>query len=194
MGIVATVRAYRRPGRHRLDLAPGARIPASPSPAPLSLTPRSRQDDLYEVYASNPEYWRFSGDLDPDDITRPLVSGMLDDLGPDEEALVARAEDGRIVGYAEILHHHPVDGHPWIGLLLIDGRHHRKGYGRMIATQLENRFRMAGRSTLYLGVLTNNLKAQQFWTALGYRRVDLRPDRAKARPTLVLAKQLLPPG
>jgi len=41
-----------------------------------------------------------------------------------------------------------------------------------------------------LGILENNIRAQQFWTALGYRQVDRQPDLAKGRPALVMHKDL----
>lgn len=40
---------------------------------------------------------------------------------------------------------------------------------------------------------SSNAAAKPFWAALGYRQIDIRPDRAKARPTLVMEK-LLSPG
>ena len=30
-----------------------------------------------------------------------------------------------------------------------------------------------------LGILENNIRAQQFWTALGYQEIDRQPDLAK---------------
>ncbi|KUL23591.1 GNAT family N-acetyltransferase [Actinoplanes awajinensis] len=156
----------------------------------ISLTARTAADDLYEVYASNATYWRYSGDLDPDTLDRATVSAVLDALGPGEESLVARDDAGRLVGYTEILRRHPTDGLPWIGLLLIDGRWHRQGHGRAIALAVEDRLRAAGHPAVRLGVLTNNPEAQSFWTALGYQQIDLRPDLAKGRPTLVLEKPL----
>ncbi|MET8311613.1 GNAT family N-acetyltransferase [Micromonospora sp. NPDC005173] len=156
----------------------------------ISLAPRNAHDDLFEVYSTNKDYWRYSGDLDPENINRSAVAAMLADLAFEEEALVARDGAGRIVGYVQVLPQHPKDDHPWIGLLLVDGRYRRQGHGRAIAAAIEQRFRDAGARAVRLGVLTNNVEAQHFWTALGYRRIDLRPDLAKGRATLVLEKPL----
>jgi ribosomal protein S18 acetylase RimI-like enzyme len=142
----------------------------------IALAPRRPDDDLTGIVGSNEDYWQLSGD-----------SGL--DLGADEVALVARDGD-RIVGYAQLLPRHPTDGHPWIGLLLIDGRVRRRGYGRAVAEALAQRMREAGATAVRLGVLEDNDAALRFWAALGYRIVDKRPDLAKGRATVVMEKTL----
>ncbi|MGI8332492.1 GNAT family N-acetyltransferase [Actinomadura scrupuli] len=148
--------------------------------------------ELHGVCAANRSYWRRSGELDPENITVAAVAAMLrDDLaGAGTELRIARDEAGRLVGFAEILLAHPVDGDPWIGLLLVDGRLRRHGYGRAIATALEDRFRDEGAGRAGLAVLENNPEALAFWTALGYRETDRRPDRDRGRPCIVMHKNL----
>ncbi|WNM35868.1 GNAT family N-acetyltransferase [Streptomyces sp. Li-HN-5-11] len=149
-------------------------------------------DELRAVCTSNPAYWRYSGDLDPEDMSDEAVHAMLrEDASADGcELLTARDEQQRVIGLAQILLRHPRDGHPWITLLLVDGDTHRRGHGRAIAAALENRFRSEGEEAVRLGVLQNNIEAQHFWTAMGYEQIDLRPDVAKGRPTLVMHKDL----
>ncbi|MFI9806571.1 GNAT family N-acetyltransferase [Streptomyces sp. NPDC052301] len=157
-------------------------------PAPL-LT------ELTALYASNHEFHRLSGDFpDPDDV-RPeqVASTLAEDLaGPDTEVLLARTEQGRLVGLAGTLAHHPdpADPDPWIGLLMVDAAEHGKGHGRTLAHLVENRFRAQGREAVRLAVLANNPKALAFWTALGYEVIDHRPDRELGRPCAVLRKVL----
>lgn len=150
-------------------------------------------DNLDEICRSQPDYWRCSGDQDPDTMTRASIETMLREDAEAEgcETVVAWDESGRVVGFAQLLLRHPGDGHPWIGLLLVDGRLPRRGNGRAIVEALEGRFRAEGATALRLGVLEVNAPAQPFWSALGYHQIDLRPDRAKARPTLVMEKLLL---
>lgn len=152
----------------------------------------SEIDEIHAVCRSNPAYWRYSGDLDPDDIAREAVAAMFREQTEVDgsEVLVARDVAGRLVGVAVVLRRHPVDGHPWIGFLMVDGRLRRRGHGRAIAGVIETRFRGAGAPGLRLGILENNVEARRFWTALGYREIDRRPDRAKGRPTLVMHKDL----
>jgi ribosomal protein S18 acetylase RimI-like enzyme len=166
---------------------------------PLPLTPDHDLPgevltELTALYASNSDFHALSGDFpDPDDI-RPeqVATALADELAqPDAEVLLARSE-GRLVGVAITLAHHPdpADPDPWIGLLMVDAREQRQGHGRRLARLLEDRFRRAGRAAVRLAVLENNPKGLAFWTALGYEVIDHRADRALGRPCAVLRKRL----
>ncbi|MFJ9816820.1 GNAT family N-acetyltransferase [Streptomyces sp. NPDC101151] len=153
--------------------------------------------ELTSLYAANREFFALSGDFpDPDDIRPEQVAATLaDELAhPDAEVLLARAE-GRLVAIVTTLARHPdpADPDPWIGLLMVDAAEQGKGYGRRIATLVEERFRAAGRRAVRLAVLANNPTGLAFWTALGYEVVDHRPDRALGRPCAVLRKVLRTP-
>ncbi|MFJ3337168.1 GNAT family N-acetyltransferase [Streptomyces sp. NPDC086766] len=150
--------------------------------------------ELTALYASNRAFHALSGDFpDPDDIRPEQVAAELaDELAhPDVEVLLARSE-GRLVGVAITLAHHPdpADPDPWIGLLMVDAAAQRQGHGRRLAGLVEERLRAAGRTAVRLAVLENNPGALAFWTALGYTVVDHRPDRRLNRPCAVLRKEL----
>ncbi|TQJ74858.1 GNAT family N-acetyltransferase [Streptomyces sp. SLBN-31] len=153
--------------------------------------------ELTALYASNRAFHALSGEFpDPDDI-RPeqVATALADDLAhPDAEVLLARSE-GRLVGIAITLAHHPdpADPDPWIGLLMVDATLHGRGHGRQFATLVEDGFRRAGRTAVRLAVLENNPKALAFWTTLGYEVIDHRPDRDLGRPCAVLRKELTNP-
>jgi ADP-ribose pyrophosphatase YjhB (NUDIX family)/GNAT superfamily N-acetyltransferase len=165
-----------------LDLPPGQDIPG-----PL-LT------ELTALYASQREFFALSGDFpDPDDI-RPeqvaaAVGGEL--AHPGAEVLLARSQ-GRLVGLAITLADHPdpADPDPWIGLLMVDAGVRRQGYGRRLASLVEDRFRAAGRGAVRLAVLDGNPRGLAFWTALGYEVIDHREEREQGRPCAVLRKSL----
>ncbi|MEV5733776.1 GNAT family N-acetyltransferase [Streptomyces sp. NPDC052292] len=159
-------------------------------PAPL-LT------ELTALHASNREFHALSGEFpDPDDIRAEQVAAALaDELAqPGAEVLLARSE-GRLVAVVITLARHPdpAEPDPWIGLLMVSGAEQGKGYGRRVVTEVEERFRAAGRRAVSLAVLEGNTRALAFWTALGYEVVDHRTDRALDRPCAVLRKVLRTP-
>jgi GNAT superfamily N-acetyltransferase len=162
----------------------------------LILTPATLNaeeiDAVHEICATNPDYWRSSGDFDPDDVPRAGVEQMLREAVEDSarQVVIARDLDGRLAGFAELLLEHPRTGHAWIGLLIIDGRLRRQGHGRTFVTALEDRFRQTGRDRLSLAALEANPAALAFWTSLGYQEVYRAPDLEKGRPSIVLHKDL----
>ncbi|MET7859243.1 GNAT family N-acetyltransferase [Streptomyces sp. NPDC005318] len=154
--------------------------------------------ELTALYASNLTFQQLSGDFpDPDDIRPEQVAASLAEelANPDTEVLLARSQ-GRLAGVAITLAHHPdpADPDPWIGLLMVDARQHRSGYGRRLAGLVEERFRAAGRDGIRLAVLENNPAALAFWTALGYDVIDHRRDHSLGRPCSVLRKALKATG
>lgn len=154
--------------------------------------------EIAALYATNHAFFRLSGDFpDPDRITVEQVAAALaDELAHDgAEVLLARSA-GRLVGLAATLAHHPdpatEDPDPWIGLLLIDATAHREGYGRAVATLVEDRFRAAGRTGVRLAVLADNPKGLAFWQAQGYGFLRRSTDRELGRDCTVLRKPLAP--
>ncbi|MFV0135154.1 GNAT family N-acetyltransferase [Streptomyces sp. HMX87] len=173
----------------------------------MQLTPLSRTADgripapllaeLTALYATQRAFHALSGDFpDPDDI-RPeqVATAPAEELArPDAEVLLAR-DDGRLAGVVITLGRHPdpADPDPWIGLLMVDAGLRRQGYGRRIATLVEDRFRAASHGAVRLAVLDGNDDGLAFWTALGYEVLGHRPDRERGRPCAVLRKALRTP-
>ncbi|SFN01328.1 ADP-ribose pyrophosphatase YjhB, NUDIX family [Streptomyces sp. cf124] len=176
--------------------------------------------ELTALHASNRDFYALSGDFpDANDIRPEQVAAALgvELADPDVEVLLAResedeeeereeekgragrargrARGRRLVGIAITLARHPdpADPDPWIGLLLVDATAQRQGYGRQLATLVEERFRQAGRDAVRLAALDNNPGALSFWTALGYEVVERRRDRQLGRPCTVLRKSLRTP-
>ncbi|MDO0913872.1 bifunctional GNAT family N-acetyltransferase/NUDIX hydrolase [Streptomyces sp. DT2A-34] len=180
-----------------LPLTPGHDIPG-----PL-LT------ELTALYASNRDFHALSGDFpDPDDIRPEQVAAALAEevRVPGAEVLLARrgsprpgeAESGgagQLAGIVITLARHPdpSDPDPWIGLLMVDAGARRQGYGRRLASLVEDRFRAADRTAVRLAVLDNTPDALAFWTALGYETIAYGRDRQLDRPCTVLRKPLPSP-
>ncbi|WP_326628418.1 MULTISPECIES: GNAT family N-acetyltransferase [unclassified Streptomyces] len=167
-----------------------------PLPSVAGALPGPLLAELTALYASDPAFQQLSGDFpDPHGIRSEQVAASLAEelANPDTEVLLARSQ-GQLVGVAITLAHHPdpADPDPWIGLLMVDARQHRSGYGRQLAGLVEERLRAAGRDGVRLAVLENNPRALAFWTALGYEVIDRRPDRQLGRPCAVLRKLLKP--
>ncbi|MFI6401745.1 GNAT family N-acetyltransferase [Streptomyces sp. NPDC050548] len=164
------------------------------TPTEAAALPGELLTELAALYASHHAFHALSGDFpDPEDI-RPeqVATALADELAdPEVEVLLARSA-GRLVGIAITLgtHPDPADEDPWIGLLMIDAAQQQQGYGRQLATLVEDRFRTAGRTAVRLAVLDNNPQALAFWTTLGYDVIDHRQDRQLGRPCTVLRKQL----
>ncbi|MGW7436155.1 GNAT family N-acetyltransferase [Streptomyces sp. NPDC054849] len=173
--------------------------------------------EIAALYSTNHAFFELSGDFpDPDRITVEQVAAALaDELAHDgSEVLLARSA-GRLVGLAATLDHTPApapddpddpaaaepaaspdpapDSDPWIGLLLIDATAHRQGYGRAVATLVEDRFRAAGHTGVQIAVLDNNPTALAFWQAQGYVAVRQARDRELGRACTVLRKPLEAP-
>ncbi len=153
--------------------------------------------EIAALYSTNHAFFELSGDFpDPDRITVEQVAAALaDELAHDSaEVLLARSA-GRLVGLAATLAQAPAadDPDPWIGLLLIDATAHREGYGRAVATLVEDRFRAAGRAGVRIAVLDNNPQALAFWQSRGYLPLRRAKDREMGRDCTVLRKPLEAP-
>ncbi|MGW0857641.1 GNAT family N-acetyltransferase [Streptomyces sp. NPDC002690] len=163
---------------------------------PLSLSPPgfSPQEiaELVDLYTTNPDYCRAAGEYDPDDVRVDLIeSDLRAEAGAEGcEVLLARDERGRLAGLLCLLDRHPKDGLPWIGLLMVHGDRQHQGNGRSLAGMVEERFKGEGRDGIRLAVLESNPSALAFWSSLGWREIDRRPDLEHGRPCIVMHKPL----
>ncbi|QKV96932.1 GNAT family N-acetyltransferase [Streptomyces sp. NA02950] len=162
----------------------------------LFLAPiRFSAQELSEVaglYASNPSYCRAAGEYDPERIPGDrLEDDLREEAGTDGcEVLLARDTGGRLVGLVCLLDRHPVDGFPWIGLLMVHGNLRRRGVGRQLTAIVEERLRKRHHHGIRLAVLENTPSSTAFWSSLGWREIDRRPDNQHGRPCVVMHKQL----
>ena len=159
--------------------------------SPLGFTP-GEIAAVVDLYTGNGEYWRSAGEYDPENIRADVVEADLRREVFDDgcELLLARDEAGALVGLVSLLERHPVDGDPWIGLLMVQGRLHRRGRGRLIANAVEQRYRDQGRTRIGLAVLENRPPSLAFWASLGWEETGRRRDREHGRPCIVMHKPL----
>jgi len=146
---------------------------------------------VVNLYGSNPEYGHSSGDYDPADVKAEQVEADLrGDVRNGIEVLLATDDHDGLVGMVGLLSRHPVDGFPWIGLLMVHGSLQRSGLGRAMTVTVERLLLDRGERAVRLAVLEKNSSAEAFWRSLGWVEIDRRPDRAHGRPCIVMHKTL----
>jgi RimJ/RimL family protein N-acetyltransferase len=133
-------------------------------------------DDLFAIHAGNPEYAALTegsqgeaGHYDREMLERDWHLGTLQ---ADRHQLIGRLEDGRAAVWLDLLDRNPNDGHPWIGLLMVDRGLQGRGLGREAAGAAEEL--LAGGPAVRAGVIPANDGAVAFWQRLGYVEVERR--------------------
>lgn len=92
-----------------------------------------------------------------------------DQLGA-ERLLVA--DGSEYVGILDFLMENPNDGCPWLGLLQVDKRMQRQGYGRRMLELYMNVMRERGVERFRIGVIEENAPALRFWLGFGFNYVN----------------------
>ena len=161
----------------------------------ITLTPLAFSDteiaQVVDLYTSNPEYGHTAGEYDPADVKAEQVEADLrDDVRNGIEVLLASDDHDRLVGMVGLISRHPVDGFPWIGLLMVHGSLQRSGLGRAMTATVERLLLDRGERGVRLAVLEKNSSAEAFWRSLGWLEIDRRPDRVYGRPCVVMHKTL----
>ena len=152
-------------------------------------------DGLLAVALSNPEFTGHHegsagepGRFDRAMLERDLAVGWMD---PARHPLVLRHKnDGRVLGWADVLDEHPRDRVPWIGLLEMHADVQRQGYGREAVGAFVGWARQRGVPALRLGVDEGNAAAFAFWQSLGFEVVDERERVGAAGPMRVTVLEL----
>ncbi|MCF7720500.1 GNAT family N-acetyltransferase [Aeromonas jandaei] len=90
-----------------------------------------------------------------------------------------------VVGIAHLLAHNPFDGHPWIGLLVIDSEMVGKGVGRSAVCLLSHHLARLNPAPVRLCVQLSNPAALSFWLRCGFDLVEKALDE-EDRPIAIL--------
>jgi RimJ/RimL family protein N-acetyltransferase len=132
--------------------------------------------DLLAIHAGNPEYAALTegsqgeaGHYDRQMLERDWWLGTQE---PGRQQLIGRLEDGAAAVWLDLLDVNPNDGHPWIGLLMVEQSLQGQGIGREAAHAAAEL--LAGGEAVRAGVLPANEGALAFWRRLGYNEVDRR--------------------
>ena len=147
-------------------------------------------DEFVPIFNSNPDYLEASDGkhvFDRGDVERYLYAESSRENG---RCLAIRfRETGALVGTAALLIPHP-SGYPWIGLLILDSDHQRRGLGRETAAAIEDDLHGQGWNELRLSVLIgpmNELCRFGVQSDSAWLRLE---TNTRGRPCWVLKKSL----
>jgi GNAT superfamily N-acetyltransferase len=116
-----------------------------------------------EIVNSNQSYNVFENEIP----TRTLSDIEDEFMNPNTTSVFIKLED-TYIGVIDYLMENPKDNCPWLGLLMIHGDYQGFGFGAQAYALYENEMRKRGVKSVRLGVLSENLKAIQFWNSLGF--------------------------
>ncbi|MBS4220468.1 GNAT family N-acetyltransferase [Bacillus sp. FJAT-49711] len=99
-------------------------------------------------------------------------------LNQTTDSFLIKTED-QYIGLIDFMKNNPKDNCPWLGLLMIHGDFHFKGYGKTIYQSFEDKFLSEKFQKIRIGIIKENDQAKRFWTALGFEVYDQNPWEGK---------------
>jgi RimJ/RimL family protein N-acetyltransferase len=142
-------------------------------------------DALLNVRLSNPHYLELTegsagepGHYDRGMLERDLAMAML--MPGRHPAVMALTDSGDVVGELDWMDENPSDGAPWLGLVMVDRAHQRRGFALEAVRGLAEHGRDAGWARLREGVLAGNDAGLGLARAAGFAEVERRPLRVAA--------------
>jgi RimJ/RimL family protein N-acetyltransferase len=163
------------------------------------LTIRELRDDdlarIFDVYASNAAYLELTSGAAGE-------PGRFDLAMLERDVAVARAMPGRHVlgiyakedepvGVVDWIEENPVDGRPWIGLVLVRADRQRQGIAREAVEALLAELRQAGAQVVRASVVARNAAGLAFARSLGFEQVATRRKRLTGEETLLVFERRL---
>lgn len=121
-------------------------------------------DIVLEILNSNPHY----NILENGNPLRTKEEARNDFLNSNTESYLVFLEN-KYAGIIDFLKNNPNDNCPWIGLFMIRGEHHFKGYGKTAYNLFEERLKQQSLNKVRIGILSENIGAKKFWTSLGFK-------------------------
>jgi RimJ/RimL family protein N-acetyltransferase len=149
---------------------------------------RGMEEVLQEVFvAAGDHFTTVTGraEPEPDAARRELQSAEAAEGR--EVCLIRLKADGRPLGAVGWWERHPEPGIALLGMLLIDARRRREGYGREALVALEASLRDRGIAELRTGVGAGDLQRQEILRALGFTPVDERRHVSLDRGRIMIA-------
>lgn len=99
---------------------------------------------------------------------RTITEARNEFLNENTESYLITLEN-EYIGIIDFLKNNPNDNSPWIGLLMIHGEYHSKGYGKAVYQLFEEKLKQQNFSNVRIGILQENAIAKKFWASLGFK-------------------------
>lgn len=137
----------------------------------LRYTPVAERDfpELLRVYNSNPDYMEYTTGkrtVTVETVEQDHAENMA--LADSYSYCLREAASDSTIGIAQFILNNPRDGHPWLGLIIIDRRAQGKGYAKEFLDCLIGWYRNNGYTSLHLGVLEKNQAVVPFYEKVGF--------------------------
>ncbi|QRG68053.1 GNAT family N-acetyltransferase [Brevibacillus choshinensis] len=153
-----------------------------PTPFPtassrLVYTPVAERDfpELLDVYNSNPAYMEYAYGqraVSLDAVAQDHADNLA--LEGSYSYCLRESSSDSLIGIAQFILKNPRDGHPWLGLIMIDSRAHGRGYAKEFLDCLIAWYRENGYASLHLGVLEKNQAVVPFYEKVGFAAYEER--------------------
>lgn len=131
-------------------------------------------DIALEIHNSNTHYNILENGVP----SRTIEETRDEFLNQDTESYLVFLEN-KYIGIIDFLKNNPSDNCPWIGLLMIHGEFHHKGYGRVVYNLFEEKLKQQNFEKVRIGILQENTIAQKFWKSLGFKFYAYKQWREK---------------
>jgi RimJ/RimL family protein N-acetyltransferase len=142
------------------------------------------------VFLSNPEYlgWAEGGDYDRAKLEQDWQAAASE---PGRHMLALReARTGELIGVVEYLEHNERDGHPWVGLIMIDSSRQREGFAAEAMRAVADQIHLNWASPLRLAVISENEAGLRLALALGFKHYgEAEQDLGDGTQELVLMQR-----
>lgn len=167
-------------------------FPAASSRLVYSPVVESDFAELLHVYNSNPDYMEYT--YGQRTVTIEIVEQDLADnlaFAGSYNYCLRETSSHSLIGIAQFILNNPRDGHPWLGLIMIDSRSQGKGYAREFLDCLIAWYRENGYTSLHLAVLEKNQAVVPFYEAYGFATYEERVTEKLGR-VICMAYQIHP--
>ncbi|KQL43523.1 sortase [Brevibacillus choshinensis] len=157
-------------------------FPASSSRLVYSPVLESDFAELLHVYNSNPDFMEYS--YGQRFVTVEIVEqDHADNMAfADSYSYCLRESSSHsLIGIAQFILNNPRDGHPWLGLIMIDSRAQGNGYAKEFLDGLIDWYRENGYNSLHLAVLEKNQAVVPFYEAYGFATYEERVTETLGR-------------